>query len=357
MSDNFFYSLDGPLDSMPADQQMRIANLYGFSDLVRSVRADPRSILERHEIDPWLIRDPDHYINCKSLIDLLEYCSTLLNDPLFGLRLAQRQEPDVYGCITALCRAAPTFRESLASFIDFAPVIHSPEIIVELVEGKDVAELRWGERSDLGFNDQASYQGVLLNLKLLRQVGGQAFRPSYVNLAVETRQRDIPELEHQLGCRFNKTTAENAIAFPVGVLDQPVATSNRLLFKLLGGYLEQVKAASRKTIAERVQDYVRGSLPSRNCSIERCARKLGISVRTLQANLSNSGLRFSDILEKQRIDLAKAYLRQEQLSLDDVALNLGYSEQSSFGRAFKRWTGSTPKLYRQDSMVSGDESP
>jgi AraC-like DNA-binding protein len=129
-----------------------------------------------------------------------------------------------------------------------------------------------------------------------------------------------------------------------------------LLYRLLGGYLDRVKAASRTTIVERVEDYVRGSLPSGNCSIECCAAKLGTSVRTLQANLSDYGLIFSDILEKQRMDLAKVYLEEGELSLDDVAAWLGYSEASSFGRAFKRWTGSTPQRYRKSVKPAGEAS-
>ncbi|HET8882355.1 MAG TPA: helix-turn-helix transcriptional regulator, partial [Solimonas sp.] len=101
------------------------------------------------------------------------------------------------------------------------------------------------------------------------------------------------------------------------------------------------------TVVERVEDYVRGALSLGNCSIERCAKRLGTSVRTLQANLSESGLRFSDILEQQRIELAKVHLQEGRLSLDEIALLLGYSEQSSFGRAFKRWTGMTPQRYRR----------
>ena len=69
MGDNNFYSLDGPLESMPSERQMRVANLTGFAPLVRSLGADPRAILERHEIDPRFVRDPDHYIDCKSMVD------------------------------------------------------------------------------------------------------------------------------------------------------------------------------------------------------------------------------------------------------------------------------------------------
>ena len=353
MVDKKFYSLDGPLDSMPTTRQMRIANLAGLPGLIRDHGGDPLSLLERHEIDPQLIRDPDRYVDCKSVVELFEDCSHALNDPLFGLDLAAIQDPDVFGCVTALCRAAPTVRDSVANFIEFIPVTHAPDTILELVENDEIAEIRWSVGTDLGLNQQANYQAALLNLKLLQLVGGKHFRPSYVNLAVEARQRDLSELERRLGCSFNTTTSDNAIAFPVDILDRPVRSANSLLYRLLGGYLDRVKHAARLTIADRVEDYVRGSLSSGNCSIERCAMKLGVSVRTLQAQLAESGgLKFSDILERQRLELARACLAQSHLSLDDVAEMLGYAEQSSFGRAFKRWTGLTPKLYRQQLEAS-----
>jgi AraC-like DNA-binding protein len=352
MGEKFFYSLEGPLDASPAERQMRAANFDGFSDFVRGMGGNPRRILEHHGMDPQAVRDPDYHVSCQSLVDILEYCSTSFDDTLFGLRLAQLQQPDVFGCVTALCRAASSFREAVGSLINYLPVIHSPESMMELAAGKDTAELRWFVRADFGLNNQANYQAALLNLKLLQLIGGQTFRPSYVNLAVDARQRDIPEIEQTLGCKFHSGTEVNAIAFPAGILDQPIASSNKLLFRLLGGYLDRVKATSRTTIVERVQDYVRGALPSGNCSIERCAKKLGTSVRTLQSHLSDCGLRFSDILEGQRVELAKTYLEQGQFSLDEVAVRLGYSEQSSFGRAFKRWTGSTPQRFRGDRGMS-----
>jgi len=349
MGDNNFYSLDGPLDTMPGRRQMRIANLAGFPALVRSLGADPVSLLERHDIDPQLLRDPDHYIDCKSFVELFEYCSTALNDPLFGLQLAQLQDPDVFGAVSALCRAASTLRDAVTSFIDFIPVTHAPDTVLELVEGRETAEIRWSVRTDLGFNKQANYQAALLDMKLLRRVGGPAFRPSYVNLAADMRPRDIAELERQLGCRVYKTASDCAIALPASALDQRVPSANRLVFELLGGYLGKVRATARISIEERVSDYIRGALSSGHCSIERCARKLGMSVRTLQTHLGDAGLHFSDMLEQQRIDTARSCLAQQGMSLDDVAARLGYAEQSSFGRAFKRWTGLSPKQFRQQS--------
>jgi AraC-like DNA-binding protein len=350
MGDNYFFSIEGPLDSMPVERQMRTANLSGFTGLVRALGADPRAILEQHGIDPRIVHDPDAFIDSKALVDMLEFCSITLREPLFGLRLAQIQEPDVYGSVAALCKAASTVREAIDCFVEYIPVIHSPVPLLELAEGTETAELRWRVQTDLGRNAQASLQAVLLNLKLLRLIAGSGFRPSYVNLSVDVRQRDIPEIESRLGCTFRTGTSVNAIAFPSAFLNQPVTSANRLLFRLLGGYLDRVKAASRKTIVERVEDYVRGALSLGNCSIEHCAKKLGTSVRTLQANLSENDLRFSDILERLRIDLARDHLAQDLMSLDAIAALLGYSDQSSFGRAFKRWTGMPPQQFRREAL-------
>jgi AraC-like DNA-binding protein len=351
MDNNYFYSLDGPLDSTPGGRQMRVANLAGLPALVRSRGGDARSMLERHEIDPQQIRDPELFVDCQSVVELFEDCSTSLRDPYFGLELAELQDPEVFGCVTALCRAAPTVRSSLNCFMDYIPVTHSPDTLLELVENEDIAEIRWEVGTDLGCNDQANYQAALLNIKLLREVGGPRFRPSYVNLTVDPRGTHLNELELRLGCQFNQTRDHNAIAFPARLLDQPVRSANRLLFRLLGGYLEQVKAASRSSVTEQVEDYVRGALSSGQCSIERCARKLDVPARTLQAQLADAGLNFTDILEKQRLQTARDHLRNPELTLDEVAEILGYAEQSSFGRAFKRWTGQTPRQYRQALQV------
>ena len=351
-----FYSLEGPLDALPGDRQTRAANLSGFPEIARRLGGDPWRILERHGIDPRTAKDPESFIECQSVVDVLEYCGSAFNDPLFGLHMALAQEPDIFGCVTALCRSAPTVSEAIGKLAEYMPIVHSPESLLELVRGKDVAELQWGVRSDLGVNEQAHYQTLVLFMKLLRMLGGPRFSPSYISLAMDTRPQDLPDIESKMGCQVRTRGAVNTIAFPLHVLDQPVPTSNRLLYRLVDGYLSRVKAAARTSILERVQDYVRGALPSGNCSIERCAEKLGTSVRTLQARLTRSGVRFSDILEGQRIELAKDYLQQEQMSLDEVALLLGYSEQTSFGRAFKRWTGSTPQRYRMVQGVSTETS-
>jgi AraC-like DNA-binding protein len=341
-----FYAVEGPLDTLPGEGQLRAANLQGFSEYARRRNADPHRILERFGIEPRTLNDPDAHVSAQALVAMFEYCREIFDDRLFGLHLAQHQVPEVFGCITTLCRAAPDMRTALAALTEYVPILHSPEAAPELHVTGDVAELRWNVLHDLGTNDQADLQALVLQLKLLEKLGFPHFKPLYVQLTIDPHPADVPAIEAAIGCPLHIGASINAIAFPAELLDRPVPTANRLVYRLLGGYLDRVKQANRATLVERVRDYVRGDLPRGTCSIERCADKLGLSVRTLQARLAADHVTFSWVMEDTRILLAKSYLRLRDRSLDEIAEWLGYGEQTSFGRAFKRWTGTTPQKYR-----------
>jgi AraC-like DNA-binding protein len=347
----YFFGLEGPLDDPPGPGQLRAANLSGFVDFLGARSANPARILGRFGLKARALADREAHISCQQFTDLLEYCSNAFADPLFGLRLALFQGPEVYGAVTALCRAAPDLRAALHAFVDFIPVSHSPEAAVELVEGPSAAELRWAVRSDFGVNDQANLQALALNLELLRTLVGPAFEPTQITLAMKRRPRGLPEIEELLGHPAQLNAEHNAIAFQKTFLDEPLRSSDRLVFRLLSGYLGRLKIVNRTNTVERVQSYVRGALPMGNCAIERCAEQMGISVRTLQIRLASHGACYGDLVEAQREKLARIYLRQTRMALDEVAERLGYGEQTSFGRAFKRWTGVTPQRFRNMERV------
>jgi len=84
--------------------------------------------------------------------------------------------------------------------------------------------------------------------------------------------------------------------------------------------------------------------------IETISQKLGISVRTLQRKLKEEGRSHQDLLDEMRSDLSKRYLQEPKLAICEVAYLLGFSEPSAFHRAFRRWTGITPKEFRRGQV-------
>ncbi len=342
----FVPSAEVPFVSIPAQGKIRAGYLRGLVSIVRDLGGDPLKALEDQELDPRTFEDPDQDIECLAAANLLEYCSRLLRDPLFGLRLAEQQDPDVFGCVMALARAAPNMRRALQSLIEHVSVSTSPECEFEMVTAREVVELRWRTSVGVGDNEQVYYHGLLLIMKTLQMLGRQDFHPSYATLTFRVARADIHTLEDRLGCRIYGKAQADAIAFPVDVLDRPIATSNKMLFTLLGSSLAQLRAASKASLIERLEASVRLALPTGCCSLSSCAEKLGTSTRTLQKRLARTGVTFLDIVQNERIKLAKQALRWSDCTLDEIAFQLGYTEQSSFGRAFKRATGVTPHAFR-----------
>ncbi|WP_373097355.1 AraC family transcriptional regulator ligand-binding domain-containing protein [Zhongshania sp.] len=347
MNADLFYALEQPLHSLPAHSQVRSANLQNFADLVARLGGNPRALLERHGLDTRLIEDQDSFIDCQALVNMYEDCAADLSEPLFGFHLAEMQAPDVYGCVAALCRAAPSVREAVNSLIDYIPVVHSSESVLELVTASKVAELRWTERSNMGVNDQANCQGLLLNLKVLRMAGGDNFKPEYVTLPAEIYRNMTPEIERVIACPVRMSDGKGRIAFAADLLDARVPSANKPLFQLLSSYMSRLKPLPKRDFLDLVNDYIANAFERGELHVEGCASALGMSSRTLQSRLQSKDLSFSELLEHRRLARAKYVLSQSDMSIAELADSLGYAERTSFGRAFKRWTSLSPQQYRE----------
>jgi AraC-like DNA-binding protein len=339
------FNVKGPSILPPPAGSVRSGQyLLGFKDLVRSRGGDWIRILDANEISAAVVGDPDRPLEWTSAVGLLDYCSRTLNDDLFGLHLASRQGAQVYSLVAALARAAPTLRQALQSISDFLPFLHSPGAEVELAVGTHTSELRWFPGADFATFEQANHHGLMLAMRLLAAVGGERFQPSY---AVSVSQaRNIETIERALGCPVRWRARNDAVGFSSELLDQPLESANAFVFGLLASYLLQLKDAAGPSLVQQVEVYVAGTFRSGNCSIAGCASRLGLSARTLQKRLTELGSSFSGIVERQRVEAAKDILLSTSNTLDDIAEHLGYSEKSSFCRAFKRATTLTPNTYR-----------
>lgn len=347
-----FLSLDAPLHARPNPRETRAASLDAFPALIRRLGGDPAAILDRNGIAPSLLDDPDNLLSCASIVDSLEDCSDLFNNRTFGLMLGSLQSASVFGCIASLCRTAPDFGTALRCFADYMPLINSPGCEFEILDGSDVVELRmrWKLRDYVEAYGQANYMALTRITNFFRELSRHAVTPRYVSLPDNPSARETAEMEAILGCRVLTRGALDVIGFAPAAMSQPLPTSNRLVHQLLTLYLQNARRTSEASLVEKIEQYVIASIASGECNIENCCRAIGITLRKLQVDLKREGLSFSDIMDGLRTRLAKRYIEQENMSLDEVAFLLGYSEQTSFGRAFKRWTGDTPRHFQKQAQ-------
>ena len=151
------------------------------------------------------------------------------------------------------------------------------------------------------------------------------------------------------GCPVLFGAKENALVFSRSLLDMPLVQADETLHLAMR---EQARAAIEKTfnaqdIAPRLRQALIPLMPKYEATLDKAAGSLAMSTRTLQRRLAEQGLQFQDVLDATRKDLAKIYIKDPSLGMLDIALLLGYSEQSSFTRAFKSWVGDTPSGWRR----------
>ena len=95
-------------------------------------------------------------------------------------------------------------------------------------------------------------------------------------------------------------------------------------------------------------------LPDGEVSVDKVATAMHQSTRTLQRRLAERNLTWQHMLDNTRMQLARQYLNDRALSVAEIAVLLGFSEQSAFTRAFKRWTGQTPLSFRQQGAAGSN---
>jgi AraC-like DNA-binding protein len=167
-------------------------------------------------------------------------------------------------------------------------------------------------------------------------------------------QHPCPEddAEHQ---RIFQTTVKfskpvNRIIFPTICLDWSVRSANPNLLLVFELHAATMLKAQSQSYAQKVMQTITQHLQGDVPNIEAIARSLVTSVRQLQRELQAENTSYQQLLEETRKNLAIQYFKNPETSIHDVAFLLGFSEPSAFHRAFKRWTGKTPRSYRSTSV-------
>jgi AraC-like DNA-binding protein len=144
---------------------------------------------------------------------------------------------------------------------------------------------------------------------------------------------------------------ENSMTMDWSVGEIPVRMANPALLehfeKYAQDFLAQMERNDEHTRA--VTKIILSRLDDEDLSIQKVAKEMAVSVRTLQNHLEAEGVVFSDLLRDIRERLAKKYLH-ENYTVEQITYLLGFSEPSVFRKAFKKWSGVTPREYREQSL-------
>jgi AraC-like DNA-binding protein len=319
---------------------------------VRERGMDVEPILRRAGIAPALLDSPLSRVTQAQYAALIRILSRVTRDELWGLC----SHPLRLGSFVQVCRLlihCRTLGEALRTGFRFYHLLLH-DFVPRLVVEPGMASVRLvsrGERDPkLGYADRTFcfFTYGLASWLVARRIPALEvmYRPVDVGCSSDAGRLFQASVRYEypwVGFRFDARW-----------LDLPVVQNSQSLQE----FLQQVptsllvKYRDQTSLTERIRRLLRRHLSGELPSLEAVSQSLAMTPQTLRRRLRDEGQGYQAIKDDLRRDVAIEYLGQPELTLLDIANRLGFSEASTFHRAFKGWTGLSPGVYRQTHLSS-----
>ncbi|MCB9526863.1 MAG: AraC family transcriptional regulator ligand-binding domain-containing protein [Myxococcales bacterium] len=295
------------------------------------------SPLDRAEIEAPLARLP-----VEAAGPLFAQIIAASGDPLLHLRLAPEIPMGAFAVIDFLASSAATLGEGYRALCRYFTLVHAGIALEEEAEG---GEFRVVCRSRDATGD-GSFPLAICASRFVMLCG-----PGALPRRVELSRGPIGDagLARRLfGRAVVYHAARDVLVFDAAQWALALPGNNPMLRAVLEQHAESLRRdlARPDRLADRVADALRPLLGQGRAEVRFVAARLGLSARTLQRRLRAEGTAFAAVVDETRQALAEVYLADRSLTVLEVAIMLGYADESAFHRAFKRWFGARPGEWR-----------
>lgn len=288
---------------------------------------------------------------------LLERAAERLSDPLVGLHIASTVTSRHLGVLGSVLLASENMGAALQRLERYLRLVF--DVMPMIVRyGEGWLEIAWDE-SDYETGWMVSVTGQAVLIQFCRTlVHDSEASPLHVEFKHE-ESAHAHAYEDFFGCPVRFGCPEVVVRFSTDLLTKPLKSRDPALLALLEQHANQLldQLPRQEEVVVQVRKAIAGSLRDGEPDIERISGQLGCSSRTTQRRLKEAGTNFRKELNLVRHELAASYLRDPRLQIVNIAMLLGYSEHSAFTRAFREWTGKTPKEARTEFDVESRQLP
>lgn len=320
-----------------------------LTKLVRSYGHDPKLLLAKAAISKHLLKDPKATISFQQELSFTrELVSTIVDDEL-GFKAGQCYRLNAFGHIGLAAGSSDTVSEAIKFFLKYIRLAYT-HFTINFFTKDGNAILRFSDQFELGslrrFYLERDFSFAFLSTRDMfpRSVVGQKPKTIHFDFPCPTT---IEHYQTLYECPVHFSMPYNQILFDERYLDLPLPLANTLTRELLEEQCktQEIELFGHKNFAEKIRSIIQsidGEIPN----LENIAQMHFITARTLRRKLKEQGVTFQQLVNEELTKKALYLLSATNLTIEQISMQLGYSESASFIHAFKRWTGKTPKACR-----------
>jgi AraC-like DNA-binding protein len=315
-------------------------------ELLRAQRLAAEPVLARARLDPATLGRKGARLPFAAHVALLEHAAAAARDPCFGLHLGATLHPRDLGLVGYLGLSATTLGDALRGAIRYLRLFTEGT----RVEVDEVGESVRFVQHIIDPAGVGSFQVAGLGASCLIRVSRILTRTMLAPAWVELPFASCDEAEHRrvLGAPVRLGQSHTAVVLQRRQLELRAVGADPALFDLLEQVCQERVGglADPQDLRARTETVIIELLPYGAPSIDRVARRLGMSSRSLGRRLADQGTSYKALVDDIRSDLARRYLMSTEHRPKTIAALLGYKGVSTFHHALRRWTGMTPAQWR-----------
>lgn len=304
------------------------------------------AVLRRAGLPQIYAKQPRVLLSTDELFAFWRAIGETSDDPSIGVRVGSETRVERYHPIGLASLASDNLGAAVDSMARYKQLTCPEEILQDKDEEKWAIRFRWllADEIEPPVLIECAFAWVLSVARV-----GTGTRISPVRVEFIQERNHVKALERHFGCEVVCGAKRNAIVFRRSDAERRFVTRNAELAGLLAPQLEQeLKQANvDENFVDRVRLSIQEKLTGRRPTIEDIAEMLHMSSRTLQRRLQEEGSSFQRVLEEARHQLARQFLNNSVLELNEAAYLLGYNDANSFVRAFRTWEGVPPARWRE----------
>jgi len=327
---------------------VRAGVILGIIDFLVKNGYEPRDVIGDGPMKMAEAADPYRHVDLFKLMEIFKRVVVRTKRPDIGLKLGLSVDLEQLGPFGFLFINAPNVGVALSDFVKFGPVFQS-QTHFGFRHGKRRLRLEYSSNhpekpgSDIDSEVTVTYIRGIVNRLAGRNVVPDTVHLDHAPICKPSDYRRYLCVQPSFGHGMNR------IYYPLDLLNESILGANPQLYAVLRRHMSDLANTmpNEDDLLDIIANNIRRGLGTNTVTLEHIASELGIEPRTLQRRLVRSGTSFQKIFDKIRLDLAHYYLERTSLDVTFIAFELGYSESSVFSRAFKRWTGLAPDLYRR----------
>jgi len=315
-----------------------------FQDFLKSIGLSMENILEKAGIPNILWKEEIQFSTEEYYLFLKEIDEVITDEQILAISNVDNLNMFIPSFFAAL--SSKNGLEGIKRLAKYKKMIGP--VFLEIKEFEEIVQVQYFfEQKEKELPRFAVLNEQLMLINLLNKGIGKRISPVSVTSPFEYGEL----LSKQINTTVNKGV-QNEMIFSMKDLKKPFLTANNIMVEYLEPQLKQKLAEIENQISEtftaRVQKKLFQLIPGGQFSLENIAEEFGISTRTVQRNLAVENIKFNQIVKNVQKIMTLNYLESKELSIDEIAYLVGYTETSSFYRAFKGWTGKTVLQYQKN---------